>query len=186
MRRPAQGLARAGFLVGVPDLPGLRLGEITPATTHALVRVALAVAGRGRVSFYGVSVGATLALATESPGLAGRVRAVGGEAPWTDLEKVIRLATQCATTPIPLCGSQSHAPSPPTCRADAIGPGSWRYWTPSPTTIPGPSCRCGEFRAHTRSSRCFSTAIQAASPCSTRGFTGACGSESRRSRLCDA
>jgi pimeloyl-ACP methyl ester carboxylesterase len=94
VRRLAQGLARAGFLVAVPDLPGLRLGEITPATTHALVRVALAVAGRGRVSFYGVSVGATLALlATESPALAGRVRAVGGEAPWAGLEKVIRLAT---------------------------------------------------------------------------------------------
>ena len=94
VRRLAQGLARAGFLVAVPDLPGLRLGQITPATTHALVRVALAVAGRGRVSFYGVSVGATLALlATESPALAGRVRAVGGEAPWADLEKVVRLAT---------------------------------------------------------------------------------------------
>jgi hypothetical protein len=50
VRRLAHGLARAGFLVAVPDLPGLRLGEITPATTHALVRVALAVAGRGRVS----------------------------------------------------------------------------------------------------------------------------------------
>ena len=33
VRRLAQGLARAGFLVAVPDLPGLRLGEITPATT---------------------------------------------------------------------------------------------------------------------------------------------------------
>ena len=94
VRRLAQGLARAGYLVAVPDLPGLRLGEITPATTHALVRCALAVAGRRRVSFYGVSVGATLALlATGSPALAGRVRAVGGEAPWADLEKVIRLAT---------------------------------------------------------------------------------------------
>ena len=94
VRRLAQGLARAGFLVAVPDLPGLRLGEITSATTHALVRVALALAGRGRVSFYGVSVGATLALlATESPALAARVRAVGGEAPWADLEKAIRLAT---------------------------------------------------------------------------------------------
>ena len=94
VRRLAQGLARAGFVVAVPDLPGLRLGQITPGTTQALVRVASAF-GRGRqVSFYGVSVGATLALlATESRALAGRVRAVGGEAPWADLERVIRLAT---------------------------------------------------------------------------------------------
>jgi len=99
VQRLARGLARAGFLVAVPDLPGLRLGEITTATTEAVVRVALAVAGRAdvrgrRVSFYGVSVGATLSLlAAECLALAGRVRAVGGEAPWVDLEKVIRLAT---------------------------------------------------------------------------------------------
>ena len=99
VRRLAQGLSRAGFLVAVPDLPGLRLGQITPQTTEALIRVAREIAGRadvrgGRVSFYGVSVGATLSLlAVETPALAGRVRAVGGEAPWVDLEKVIRLAT---------------------------------------------------------------------------------------------
>jgi pimeloyl-ACP methyl ester carboxylesterase len=99
VQRLARGLARAGFLVEVPELPGLRLGEITPATTGATIRVALAVAKRrdvrgGRISFYGVSVGATLALlATEAPALEGRVRAIGGEAPWVDLRKVIRLAT---------------------------------------------------------------------------------------------
>jgi pimeloyl-ACP methyl ester carboxylesterase len=99
VQRLARGLARAGFLVAVPDLPGLRLGEITPATARATTRVALAVGRRpdargGRVSFYGVSVGATLALlAAETPALTGRVRAIGGEAPWVDLEKVIRLAT---------------------------------------------------------------------------------------------
>lgn len=99
VQRLAQGLARAGFLVAVPELPGLRLGEITPATTEAATRVASAVARRpdtrhGSISFYGVSVGATLALlAAEEPALAGRVRAVGGEAPWVDLKKVIRLVT---------------------------------------------------------------------------------------------
>jgi pimeloyl-ACP methyl ester carboxylesterase len=99
VQRLAQGLARAGFLVAVPDLPGLRLGQITPATTQALIRVARSVARRpdvrsGRVSFYGVSVGATLALlAAEAPALTGRVRAVGGEAPWASLAKVVRLAT---------------------------------------------------------------------------------------------
>jgi acetyl esterase/lipase len=83
----------------VPDIPGLRLGEITLTTIEATVRVARAVANRAdvrdsRVSFYGVSVGATLSLlAAESPALAGRVRAVGGEAPWVDLKRVIRLAT---------------------------------------------------------------------------------------------
>src|ERR671935_2025913 len=74
VQRLARGLARAGFLVAVPDLPGLRLGEITATTMEATIRVARAVAGRadvrGRhVSFYGVSVGATLSLlAAERPG----------------------------------------------------------------------------------------------------------------------
>ena len=97
--RLGEGLARAGYLVAVPDLPGLRLGQITPKTTDALIHVVRAVSGRadaagGQVSLYGVSVGATLALlAAESPALVGRIRAVGGEAPWTSLRKVIRLAT---------------------------------------------------------------------------------------------
>jgi pimeloyl-ACP methyl ester carboxylesterase len=99
VQRLARGLARAGFLVVVPDLPGLRLGEITATTIEATVSVARTVAARadvrgGRVSFYGVSVGATLSLlAAANPALRGRVRAVGGEAPWVDLKKVIRLAT---------------------------------------------------------------------------------------------
>ncbi len=97
--RLARGLARVGFLVVVPDLPGLRLGEITPATADATARVALATAARpdvrgGRVVLDGVSVGASLALlAAERPGLASRVTVVGGEAPWTDMKRIIRLAT---------------------------------------------------------------------------------------------
>jgi pimeloyl-ACP methyl ester carboxylesterase len=107
VQRLARGLARAGFLVAVPDLPGLRLGEITPATAAAATRVVLAVSKRAdvrgeSVSLYGVSVGATLALlAAEKPALVGRVRAVGGEAPWVDLEKVIRLATTGYYGPTP-------------------------------------------------------------------------------------
>jgi len=99
VQRLAEGLARAGFLVVVPDLPGLPLGEITPATKAATIRAARATADRpdvrdGRVSLYGVSVGATLALLTaESSALADRVDVVGGEAPWADLERVVRLAT---------------------------------------------------------------------------------------------
>jgi pimeloyl-ACP methyl ester carboxylesterase len=99
VQRLANGLARAGFLVVVPDLPGLRLGEITPATAAATARVAEATAERAdvrmaRVGLYGVSVGATLALlAAERPGLASRVTVVGGEAPWVDLRRIVRLAT---------------------------------------------------------------------------------------------
>jgi pimeloyl-ACP methyl ester carboxylesterase len=99
VQRLARGLARAGFLVVVPDLPGLRLGEITPGTAGAAARVVEATADRadaraGRVGLYGVSVGASLALlAAERPRLATRVAVVGGEAPWTDMKRIIRLAT---------------------------------------------------------------------------------------------
>lgn len=99
VQRLARGLARAGFLVVVPELPGLRLGTITPATTASTVRVAEATAERvdargGRVGLYGVSVGASLALlAAETAPLASRVTVVGGEAPWVDLRRVVRLAT---------------------------------------------------------------------------------------------
>ena len=99
VQRLARGLARAGFLVVVPDLPGLRLGAITPATTAATIRATRSAAESSdardaRVGLYGVSVGATLALlAAESPALAGRVTVVGGEAPWVDLRRVMRLAT---------------------------------------------------------------------------------------------
>lgn len=99
VQRLARGLARVGFLVVVPDLPGLRLGEITTATTAATIRAARATADSqdvsdGRIGFYGVSVGTTLALlAAESPALAGRVSVVGGEAPMVDFRRIIRLAT---------------------------------------------------------------------------------------------
>src|SRR5438445_10365170 len=46
VRRLAQGLARADFLVAVPDLPGLRLGQLTPRTTDSLIRVVHEIAGR--------------------------------------------------------------------------------------------------------------------------------------------
>jgi pimeloyl-ACP methyl ester carboxylesterase len=98
VQRLAEGLARSGFLVVVPDLPGLRLGTITPATKDTTVRAARATADRddvrdGKVALNGVSVGATLALlAAQSPALEGRVTIVGGQAPWVDLRKAIRLA----------------------------------------------------------------------------------------------
>jgi pimeloyl-ACP methyl ester carboxylesterase len=99
VQRLARGLARAHFLVVVPELPGLRRGEITLRTLSALVAVARATAQRpdvetGRVGFVGVSVGSSLALAAaEDETLAGRVSAIAGIAPYVDLKEVARLAT---------------------------------------------------------------------------------------------
>jgi pimeloyl-ACP methyl ester carboxylesterase len=99
VQRLARGLARADFLVVVPELPGLRQGAITVRTLSALVRIARATSDRpdaedGRVGFVGVSVGSSLALAAaEDPILAGRVSALAGIAPYADLKEVARLAT---------------------------------------------------------------------------------------------
>lgn len=95
----AEGLARAGYRVYVPDLPGLRSGEITPQTLDSAVAVAGAAAkdpraSEGRVALVGVSVGASLALlAAHEPELRGRVSVVAGLAPYADLREVLRLAT---------------------------------------------------------------------------------------------
>jgi dienelactone hydrolase len=99
VQRLARGLARAHFLVVVPELPGLRRGQITRRTLSALVAVARATAGRPdaddrRVGFVGVSVGSSLALAAAEDGvLRGRVSAVVGIAPYAKLKEVARLAT---------------------------------------------------------------------------------------------
>jgi pimeloyl-ACP methyl ester carboxylesterase len=95
----ARGLGRAGYLALVPDLPGLRTGEISGETVARTLAVARAAAGRpdaerGRVALFGVSVGASLALvAAEDPRLAPRVSVIAGIAPYTDIVEVIRLAT---------------------------------------------------------------------------------------------
>jgi pimeloyl-ACP methyl ester carboxylesterase len=99
VERLARALARAGYLVAVPDPPGLREGTLTLRTLGATTAVARAVAERpdvrgGRVGLFGVSVGASLALlAAEQPSLAGRIRVVAGLAPYTDLVHVVRLTT---------------------------------------------------------------------------------------------
>src|SRR5436309_2505988 len=99
VERLARALARAGYLVAVPDPPGLRQGTLTLRTLAATTAVVRAVAARpdvrgGRVALFGVSVGASLALlAAEQPSLAGRIRAVAGLAPYTDLVHVVRLTT---------------------------------------------------------------------------------------------
>jgi pimeloyl-ACP methyl ester carboxylesterase len=95
----ARGLARAGYLVVVPDLPGLRRAEVTERTLAATIAVTRAVARRsdvrhGRVGLIGVSAGASLALlSAERPGVAERVSLVAGIAPYADLRDVLRLAT---------------------------------------------------------------------------------------------
>jgi pimeloyl-ACP methyl ester carboxylesterase len=99
VERLARALARAGYLVAVPDPPGLRQGTFTRRTLVATTAVVRAVAERpdvrgGRVALFGVSVGASLALlAAEQPSLAGRISAVAGLAPYTDLVHVVRLTT---------------------------------------------------------------------------------------------
>lgn len=95
VRRLAHGLARAGFLVVVPDPPGLARGEITLRTLRSTVAVARATENRpdvDRLSLLGVSVGASLALlAAQEPGL--DIGVVAGIAPYADLREVILLAT---------------------------------------------------------------------------------------------
>ena len=99
VQRLARGLARAHFLVVVPELPGLRKGEISLRTLEALVAVTRATADRadveeGRAGLVGVSVGSSLALAAaEEASLGGRISAIAGIAPYADLREVARLAT---------------------------------------------------------------------------------------------
>jgi pimeloyl-ACP methyl ester carboxylesterase len=99
VRRLARGLARAGYVAVVPDVPGLRRGEITVRTARRTIAVTRTVSRHpdvleGRVALFGVSVGATLALlAAEDPRLARRISVVAGVAPYTNLVEVIRIAT---------------------------------------------------------------------------------------------
>jgi acetyl esterase/lipase len=97
--RLVEGLARAGFIVFVPDVPGLGDGTVTSRTASATrAVVGAAVEHRdvaaGRIALLGASTGAGLAiLAAGSPGLAERVSAVAAVAPFADLRKLIRLTT---------------------------------------------------------------------------------------------
>ena len=92
LRRLARGLARAGYLVYIPDLPGLARGELTEQTLEAIVNAAHAAGDR--VGLVGVSVGTSLALlAAQDDSLAGRISVVTGTAPFADLTNLVRLAT---------------------------------------------------------------------------------------------
>src|ERR671922_2566496 len=75
VRNLADGLARAGYIVVVPDLPGLTEDKITPETASETVDVVREVSERpdveeDQVTLVGVSTGAALALlAAEDPAL---------------------------------------------------------------------------------------------------------------------
>lgn len=99
VRRLAEALARTGFAVVVPDLPGLRRAELTLATRRACVACALETVASprtrgGRLALAGVSLGATVALlAAGDEELAPGVSVVAGVAPYASLVEVFRLAT---------------------------------------------------------------------------------------------
>src|ERR687890_1405310 len=99
VRNLAEGSARAGYLVAVPDLPGLTEAEITPETARETVEVAREVSARSdvedtEVALVGVSTGATLALlAAERASLQGRVSIVAGIAPYSNIRTVVNIAT---------------------------------------------------------------------------------------------
>jgi pimeloyl-ACP methyl ester carboxylesterase len=99
VERLSRGLARAGYVVFVPDVPGLGEGSITRRTLAATAAVTEAALRhrdvRGaRVALIGASTGAGLALLTAAqPELARRVSVVAAVAPFADLERMICLAT---------------------------------------------------------------------------------------------
>jgi pimeloyl-ACP methyl ester carboxylesterase len=99
VRNLAEGFARAGYLVVVPDLPGLTEDRITPQTADATTQVAREISERqdvedGKVALVGVSTGATLALlAAEDPALRGKVSLVAGVAPYSNIKTVLNVAT---------------------------------------------------------------------------------------------
>jgi putative flippase GtrA len=99
VQRLGSGLARAGYLAVLPELPGLEDGEVNAGTAEATVRVGQALAAhpdvrRGSVALLGVSTGAGLALlAAADDRLRGKVSVVAAVAPFADLRLVLRLAT---------------------------------------------------------------------------------------------
>ncbi|HET7273228.1 MAG TPA: alpha/beta fold hydrolase [Rubrobacter sp.] len=99
VRRLAEGFARAGYLVVVPDLPGLMEDRITPQTADSATKVAREISVMpdvegGKVAIVGVSTGATLALlAAEDPTLEGKISVVAGVAPFSNIKTVVSVAT---------------------------------------------------------------------------------------------
>lgn len=102
VRRLTEGLARAGYLVVIPDPPGLADERITGATLDdatSAVRAAtrLPDVRGGRIALLGVSTGAGLALlvAAEQE-LQTRITVVAAAVPFADLKRILCLATTCS------------------------------------------------------------------------------------------
>jgi putative flippase GtrA/pimeloyl-ACP methyl ester carboxylesterase len=97
VQRLVRGMGRIGCLVVAPELPGLKDGELTPATLEAAIEAAAAAAATaptGRIVLFGVSAGASLGLlAAADPSLDGRVSTVVAIAPWAELDSIVRMAT---------------------------------------------------------------------------------------------
>jgi len=97
IEQPAVGrflsaLAGAGFVAVAPELPHVRMGEVTPETVESLVGVAGSVGPR--VALIGASTGAGLAiLAAADPRIASRVTTVAAIGPFASLRNVLQLAT---------------------------------------------------------------------------------------------
>jgi pimeloyl-ACP methyl ester carboxylesterase len=102
VKRLTEGLARAGYLVVVPDPPGLADETVTGDTLNgatAAVRAAteLTDARDGRVALLGVSTGAGLALLVAAePDLQNRISVVAAAVPYANLERILCLATTCS------------------------------------------------------------------------------------------
>src|SRR5688500_8726898 len=97
--RLSRGLARAGYVVFVPDVPGLGEGAIEERTLDATGAVTAAalrhpdVAGE-RIALIGASTGAALAVLTAGRAdVADRISVVAAVAPFADLSRMICLAT---------------------------------------------------------------------------------------------
>jgi acetyl esterase/lipase len=99
VRRVTHGLARAGFVVALPDLPGLGEGELTPHTFDAARAVTQMLVEHpdvrdGQVALAGVSAGAGIALVTAAdPSLADRISVVAAVVPFADIERLACLST---------------------------------------------------------------------------------------------
>jgi pimeloyl-ACP methyl ester carboxylesterase len=99
VQRVAEGLARAGYLVVLPDLPGLGVGELTTRTVDAAAAIAGEAASMrdvrdSRVALIGASTGASIALLLAARSeLDGRISLVSSITPYADLRKMICLAT---------------------------------------------------------------------------------------------